>query len=238
MAAGPCAGAAQPGAPGCLWVGDIGRISADFPASSKHTFWLYRMPEPDVASAPNGTRLSVTGRFPFTVPDEIAREGRRPGGSSSSYDMEALMVHPQTGEIFVVTKGGNTAGLIRVLRYPMPLDSGVVKELEVVKTFQLPYSSDWNPATLVGRGNHLVTGADIHPAGNRFLLRTYGRIWEFRGSTFAGALADTRPDRLARPSGALDNQGEAVAYSADGTGYATLGEYSRTTTRSLCKFPL
>lgn len=240
MAAGPCDGRVDPAAPepGCLWVGDIGRVSADFPASTKNVFWLYRMAEPDVSASPNGTRLQVTGRFPFTLPDAIAEEGRLSGGSGTTYDMEALMVHPQTGEVFVVTKGKNTAGLIRILRYPMPMQPGVVQELEVVKTFQMPRSSDWNPATLAGQGNHLVTGADIHPDGNRFLLRTYGRIWEFRGRTFAEALASAAPVRLARPGGALDHQGEAVAYASDGSGYATLAEYSRTITRSVCWFPL
>jgi hypothetical protein len=235
MSAGPCEG---PGLGSCLWVGDIGRVSADFPAANKDVFWLYRMPEPDVDASPNGTRLAVTGRYPFTLPQEITDEGRLSGGSTASYDMEALMVHPQSGALYVVTKGANTAGLVRILHYPMPLEAGVVKELEVVRTVQMPHSSSWNPATLAGQGNHLVTGADIHPDGTRFLLRTYGRIWEFGGRTFEEALADPSPTRLTRAPGALDHQGEAVAYTAAGTGYATLGEYSATTTRNLWVAPL
>lgn len=117
MAVGPCNGSTGGN---CLWVGDIGRVCADFAASKKNTFWLYRMAEPDLGATANGSTLPVTGRFGFTVPASIANEGRKPGGGTASYDFEAMMVHPKTGDIYVVTKGDNTAGLIRILKYPMP----------------------------------------------------------------------------------------------------------------------
>jgi len=233
MGVGPCNG---PGSGDCIWVGDIGKQSADFSASKKNTFWIYRMTEPVLAPTANGAVLPVTGRFGFTLPSSITSEGRKYGGSVSTYDMEALMVHPQTGDIYVVTKGQNTAGLIRILKYPRPMVSGAVQQLQIVKTYQMPHSSDWNPATLAGQGNHLVTGGDIHPDGRRFALRTYGRIWEFRGSSFAAALASTAPVKLPKAGGSLDMQGEAFTYSTDGARYFTIGEKSASVTRSLVYF--
>lgn len=228
MAIGPCDGA---GSSRCVWVGDIGRLSADFPASSKNTFWLYRMAEPNIAYTANNTQLTVTGRFGFTLPDTVRNEGKKTGGSTSSYDMEALMVHPGTGDVYLVTKGQNSGGLIRVMKYPRPFSSSTVKKLETVKTFQMPRSPSWNPSTLSGQGYHLVTGGDIHPDGRRFVLRTYGPIWEFRGATFADALRSTSPVSLPNASGALDNQGEAVGYAPDGSHYYTIAEASSTITR-------
>lgn len=232
MAMGPCNG---PGSGNCIWVGDIGRVSADFPASAKKTFWLYRIAEPDIESTPDG-ELEVTGRFPFTVPAVVATEGKKKGGSTSSYDMEAMMVHPTTGEIFVVTKGANNGGLIRIMKYPGELAAGKPRQLTIVKTYQMPHSADWNPKTLRGRSNHLVTGGDIHPDGRRFILRTYTRIWELRGANWSAALASTSPVPLPRPSSSLEQQGEAVAYAHDGSRFFTLGEKSSKLTRNLVSF--
>ena len=233
IAIGPCQGA---GSASCRWVGDIGKRSADFPASQKTTFWLYRMAEPDVANVANGSTLPITGRFGFTVPAGIAAEGKRYGGSVTTYDFETLMVHPRTGDIYLVTKGQNTAGRIRILQLPQPLVNGAVQQLQVVTTFQMPHGPGWNPATLAGEGYHLVTGGDIHPDGRRFVLRTYGYLWEFRGSDFAAALASTSPVRLPKAGGTLDQQGEAFGYAPDGARYFTIGEKSPTITRSVVSF--
>ena len=146
------------------------------------------------------------------------------------------MVHPDTGDIYLVSKGGNTAGLIRVMRYPGPLSSGETKQLEVVATYQLPPSAAWNPTTGAGAGNHQVTGGDIRPGGTGFALRTYGRIWQFSGATFADALADPYPTQLKLPVPSLDQQGEAFAFSPDGSRYFTIGEKSSTLRRSIVYF--
>ena len=58
MAIGPCNGSYSGS---CVWVGDIGKLSADFSASNKNTFWLYRMAEPDIAKTASGSELPVTG---------------------------------------------------------------------------------------------------------------------------------------------------------------------------------
>lgn len=231
LAVGPCDG---PGSASCLWVGDIGHLSADFRAADKSTFWLYRIPEPDLARAPESARLSVTGIFPITVPAAVADESPAGGSRIRTYDLETLMVHPVTGEIYLVTKGQNTDGLVRVLRYPPIATAGVPRQLEVVTTIQIPHSPLWNPLTRVGEGFHLVTSGDIHPDGRRFLLRTYGQVLEFRGTDFASALT-AEPVGLPTPP-SVEIQGEAVAYSPDGASYYTLGERSRLVTRSLIRF--
>ncbi len=232
MAVGPCNG---PGSGTCWWVGDIGHLSNDFSASAKRTFWLYRIPEPDITTTANNTQLTVTGRYPFTVPASIANEGRI-AGSASTFDMETLMVHPKSGEIFVVTKGQNTGGKVYILKYPFPLTAGASREAKIVRTVQMPRAGSWNPTTLAGEGYHLVTGGDIHPDGRRFTLRTYGWIWEFRGSDWAAALAATAPVKLPKAGGDLDMQGEAFTYAPDGAKYFTIGEKTRTVTRYVVVF--
>lgn len=114
--------------------------------------------------------------------------------------------------------------------------NGAVTQLQVVKTYQMPHGPGWDPSTLAARGYHLVTGGDIHPDGRRYVLRTYGYIWEFRGSDFAAALASTAPVRLPKAGGSLDSQGEAIAYAPDGARYYTIGEKSKTVTRSVAYF--
>jgi hypothetical protein len=144
------------------------------------------------------------------------------------------MVHPTTGEIYLVTKGQNTAGLVRVLRYPPVLTPGVSRQLEVAASIQIPHSAAWNPRTGAGTAYHVVTGGDIHPDGRRFLLRTYGQVLEFRGNDWASAL-HARPVNLPVP-GPAELQGESIAYSPDGASYYTMGEKSTLLTRPLSRF--
>lgn len=69
-----------------------------------------------------------------------------------------------------------------------------------------------------------VTAASIHPAANRFLVRTPYMVWEYRGTpagSFGSAL-DADPVALTAPS--HEGQGESVEYAPDGSAYYTLGE--------------
>lgn len=63
----------------------------------------------------------------------------------------------------------------------------------------------------------------IHPCANRFLLRTYRAVYEYRapaGGAFETAFA-AAPVAL---TDTVEGQGESIEYEADGSGYFTMSE--------------
>lgn len=200
IATGPCPAGT------CIYMGDIGK-SSGHPPPEPTTFAVYRMKEPNLAAGQ--TSGSITGdRFPFQYPD-------------SAQNAEALLVHPTTGAIYVVTKNGTT-GISNVYKFPSPLPApGVMATLIKVASVQLPLGPDGNFRS--------VTAGAIHPCADRLLLRTYRAVYEYRATggfetAFAAApvtLTDT-----------VEGQGEAIEYDADGSGYFTMTE------RAAAPYPL
>jgi hypothetical protein len=194
VATGPCP------AGKCIYMGDIGRSSANFPTPPS-TFAVYRIPEPNIGAGQTSGDLTAE-KFPFQYPD-------------SPKDAEALMVHPTTGDIYVITK--SQSGLSKVYKFPKPLPApGTMTTLTFVANIQLPTKADdiW-----FGQ----ATAGAIHPCGSRFLLRTYRNVYEFRapaGSGFESAFTAT-PVVL---TNTVEGQGEAIEYEANGASYFTMSE--------------
>ncbi|MCK8504205.1 cell wall anchor protein [Myxococcus fulvus] len=195
IATGPCPSGS------CIFIGDIGKWSANFPPGGTPTsFTIYRVPEPDLANGQTSGGL-VAEAFPFVYPD-------------GAKDAESLMVHPTTGDIYVVTKDGGT-GKSGVYKFPRPLTPGVQATLIHVHTIQLPLNGDANFSA--------ATAAAIHPCADRFLLRTYRTVYEFRatpGLGFESAIFAT-PVTL---TDTTEGQGEAMEYEANGASYFTMSE--------------
>ncbi|MBI3948106.1 MAG: hypothetical protein HY321_19470 [Armatimonadetes bacterium] len=191
--------AAGPGPDGrpSLFIGDIGNN-----AHAREDLVVYCIPEPDLSGAGPEVRSEPARALPFRYPD-----GR--------FDAEALMAHPRTGALTIITKRAEeTTG---IYRFPKPLRPGERVTLERLGTLRLPVPSIW------GR---MVTAADIAPGGERCVLRTYLSIMEFRvapGRRLEDALAGEPAEVPAPP----ELQGEAIAYRADGEGLVTLGEGRR-----------
>jgi len=113
-----------------------------------------------------------------------------------SHDAETLMVHPCTGRVHIVTK---SAGQSAVYRFPAFPGADIV-ELEFVAF-----------AAIDGE----VTGGDFDADGDRVVLRTQSQISEW-------IVDPSRPndhwgDVPTTVGGAADLQGEAIAYSLDGS---------------------
>jgi hypothetical protein len=193
IATGPCPTGS------CFFAGDIG-TARDIPKPNG-TSSVVRVPEPKLKSGQ--TSGTLTGDyFPYTLP----------GGRKNA---EALMVHPGTGDIYVITKA--TSGVSEVYKFPNPLPApGTSSVLTKVATLTLPTKEgDLNYAE--------VTAASIHPTLNRFLVRTYRKVYEYRGTpggSFASALTGTRVEMTDTAEG----QGEAIEYARDGKAYFTLSE--------------
>lgn len=181
VAVGPCP------AGSCVYVADIGDNN-----KVRKSLVVHRFPEPKPLSG----HLTVTPEsFRFRYPD-------------GPHNAEALLVHPKTGEVAVVTKA--TFGAVSVYRFPSPLSADTEVVLEAV-------------GDVVGLDplSQLVTAGSVSPCGDRLLLRTYGHLYEYKvtGSVAAALLSAPRDVPVADEA-----QGEAVTYRADGKGYLTTSE--------------
>jgi hypothetical protein len=177
------AGFAPDGTP-VLWIADTGDN-----AGRRTDAALYRVPEPpvDPAVPAAGWPTAPAARFPLAFPD-----GPR--------DVEALLVHPATGEVVLVAKTWGAAEVFRV----RPA-AGEVALAEPAGTIDAP---GWGP---LGQ----VTGGAVSPDGSRLALCSYGGVAEWAiapGQGLAEALAG-EPRSVPAP---FLGQGEAVAYGPDG----------------------
>jgi hypothetical protein len=148
---------------------------------------------PEPPAPGNGT-IQVQA-LPFTYPD-------------GPHDAESLIID-RTGTPYVISK--TLASLGDVYRIE-GLSTGRTGRAVKVAELRAP-----------GDRDRFSTAADLHPDGERMLLRTYGHVWEYRapGATRVEDLLSATPVEV--PS-AGERQGEAVAYTLDGKGYLTGSE--------------
>jgi hypothetical protein len=186
IAAGPGPEAGTP----YLYIGDIGDNLA-----VRTSIVVYRVPEPE-PGASRGTTPSADV-LTLRYPDE-------------PHDAEALMVHPTSGDVYVIVKEPSPSVYVaRGLSV-----AGPARTMEKVATLA------------VGGATALtsVTGADISPDGTRVALCSYAEGFELvlpeGASDFDAVWAQpVRPlDLGPRP------QGEGIAYSSDGRGIVTTSE--------------
>lgn len=188
ISVGPCP------AGSCVYVGDTGDNKVD-----RTQYVLYRVTEPATLPSDGGV-VTVTSyeSFPFVYPD-------------GPHNAETLMVHPQTGRVFVVLK--ETGVPAPVYEMPLPLQKDTVVTLQQVGTLAIP------PA------EGLVTDGAFHPCGDRALIRTTGATGLFELTRLTGG---TVPSIFgSTPVGvpvAAEPQGEAVTWALDGRSYFTASE--------------
>lgn len=184
LAVGPCPEGS------CVYLGDIGDNDS---ARAEPT--IYRVAEPPTTA---GEDVDLPWEaLPFRYPDGM-------------HNAETLLVHPTTGDLYVVTKVPSGPSGVYVLRAPHA--PGVVRTAERVASLELPAD-----------GGQLVTGGDLHPCADRLLLRTYIRLYEYErpaGAPFE-ALFTARPRVVAFLA---ERQGEAAGWRVDGRGYVTVSE--------------
>ncbi|MGY1632932.1 hypothetical protein ACI784_14615 [Geodermatophilus sp. SYSU D01186] len=181
----------------------------------------------DLALAADGTVwLADTGDNQGTR-DTVALLALRPDGSTAVYrlsypegarDVEALLLAPD-GMPYLVSK--EVLGASKVYRPVTALvESGTVALTEVGGVEFTLTGTTGGP---VGRaGQLMVTGGAVSADGSHVALRTYtdAYVWPLSGSDVAGALAG-EPVRMALPDAP---QGEAISFTADGSGVLVAGE--------------
>ncbi len=188
ISVGPCP------AGSCVYVGDTGDNKTD-----RTQYVIYRVAEP--ATLPSdGSVVTLTSyeSFPFVYPD-------------GPHNAETLMVHPQTGRVFIVLKEPGLPA--PVYEMPLPLQKDVVVTLQQVATLAIP------PA------EGLVTDGAFHPCGDRALIRTTGATGLFELTRLTGGTVPSvfgaTPVRVPVAS---EPQGEAVTWALDGRSYFTASE--------------
>jgi hypothetical protein len=176
-----------------LYIGDIGDNTA-----SRSSVVVYRIPEPSGETTAPATELVLT------YPD-------------GPHDAETLMIHPKTGDLYIVSKGSDP--VVYVARAPV----GPSTTMKVAGKAKVP-------GLLPG-----PTGGDISPNGRRVVLSLYTGAVEYvspPGRRF-DAIWRTEPDGIDLPVVA---QREAIAYTLDGRSIVTTSEGRRApihrTTRS------
>lgn len=187
LAVGPCAPDAVDS---CIYLADIGDN-----LRRRGEVRVHRLAEPETLER-DGARTVETFTFRY---------------SDGARDAEALVVHPRSAELSVISKEPGTLGAL----YPLGLFvAGETREAPRGPTLSLARGEDGQ-----------VTGADLHPSGERLLVRTYGHAYEARLAEAPDTRALAEVPLVEVPSGAQP-QSEAIAYFADGEGYLLGTEWS------------
>ncbi|MET8227974.1 WD40 repeat domain-containing protein [Streptomyces sp. NPDC005301] len=163
-----------------IWVGDIGD---NFGGRWDHV-WLYRLPEPKKLADQTVRATQYVVKY---------ADGPR--------DAEAMMVHPKTGRVYIVSKNEDGGGLYEA---PARLSASGTNVFRRIADIGL-----W------------TTDGAFSPDGRQLAVRGYlgGIAYRWNGG---------KPERQARLDVPLQGQGESVTYTADGSEllYGTEGERS------------
>lgn len=180
-----------------LYLGDIGNN-----ARGRGELVIYRVKEPQISA----TDKSANNK---NAPPTAAAEAIEITYPEMRHDAETLLVHPQTGDIYVLTK--RLSGASGVYRLPANYATDKTNTLEKIADFTVPAVP-----------NGFLTGGDISPDGKRVVICDYFNAYEITLPAEAKNFAEIwRQKPVVIPLGERQ-QGEAVCYGADGnTIYAT-----------------
>jgi hypothetical protein len=178
-----------------VYVADIGDNKD---RRTDHT--IYRIPEPQTGSASAG-KDNVTDNA----------EAIKFRYADTNHNAETMMVHPTTGSIYVLTK--RTDGPSGVYKITSTVGSDGVFTADKIAEISVPNIP-----------NGLLTGGDIAPDATRAVICDYSGGYELRlrpGDANFDDVWKQKPEPV--DLGKLD-QGEAIAYSADGNSIIATSE--------------
>ena len=170
---------------------------------------ILRVPEPilelDTSSGPWSLSATVVEVISLEYPDR-------------QHDAETLLVDPLDGSVHVVSKEKKSANVYRI-EFD---DHGIP-----LPTLRHILSLD------VDR----VSAGDISPDGSTIILRKEDRGWLWRRSpeTSLAETLDSQPEVIPVRTDSQNDNGEAIGFTADGSGYWTISEGRNET---ICLFQL
>jgi hypothetical protein len=174
-----------------LYIGDIGDNGF-----RRSDIDIYRVIEPNVTPADARTDKK---RAAPTQPAEIIQL-RYPDGS---HNAEALLVHPKSGDLYIVTK--EVFGNPQVFQAKAPLNGSQPVTMKAAGVLKIP-----------GLFGGAITDGSISPDGARVIICDYNRGYELVLASAAAAFDSIWKQPLSAVSLGSRKQGEAVTYSPDG----------------------
>jgi hypothetical protein len=185
-----------------LYIGDIGDND-----SNRSEVVVYRIPEPAVNAAAAGS----TKKQPRVTEAAEAIRLRYPDGS---HDAETLLVHPVTGDLYIITK----ILLARPVVYKASAPLATTGANSLVRLAELSV-----PSILGG----ILTGGDISPNGRRVALCDYLQGYELILPPESRSFDDIWKQRMSTIDLGTRKQGEAIAYRLDGRALLATSEGKR-----------
>ncbi len=210
LAVGPC----EPwGEQSCIYIGDTGNNSFN-----RKNLRVLSVVEPDVSdvTSPSETNIKVDILHTWQVKYPESSES----ADLANPDSESIMVKPGSGDVYIVSK--HSEGGIQRL-YQMTRGGEHAGELTLLASYN-KFNCDSCALFLVLQALfNATTGADFSPDGQRFLVRTYGLIYEYDLTAYNNDIAEA----FAHPAQRFETrelQGESVTYDTDGKSIITAGE--------------
>jgi hypothetical protein len=174
-----------------LYIGDIGDNN-----EARSEIVVYRVAEPDLKTAGKGS----SKRTPGTTELAEAIRLRYPDGK---HDAESLLVHPATGNLYIVTKVAFANPV--VYQAIAPLTAGRAITLKRVGEIHVP--------SLFGGA---LTGGSVSPDGRRVALCDYFQGYELVLPDGSNNFDDIWKQRMTGFDLGKREQGEGIAYRLDG----------------------
>jgi hypothetical protein len=166
-----------------LYIGEIGNNKR-----TRSEMTIYKVAEPKVSDADKDSSIKKPSKtesaeaIKFTYPD-------------GNYDSETLMIHPKTGDIYVLTK--SLVGASEVFK--------IGKKTEKIADFSVP-----------ALPNGLLTGGEISPDGKRIIICDYFNAYEIILPKDAKNFDEIWKEKPLIIELGERKQGEAICYTFDG----------------------
>lgn len=174
-----------------LFIGEIGNN-----ARERGEFTVYRVKEPKISDADkdstkkNPSATENAESIKFTYPD-------------IRHDAETLMIHPQTGDIYILTKRvSDSAGVYKLKSNFDPNKTNTLEKIADISVPAIP--------------NGLLTGGDISPDGKRVAVCDYFNGYELVLPQNAKNFDEIWKQKPEIVELGKREQGEAICYTADG----------------------
>jgi hypothetical protein len=182
-----------------LYIGDIGDNSA-----KRSEIVVYRIPEPDLKTA---NRTSSKSR-PLATENADAIRLTYPDGK---HDAEALLVHPSTGNLYIVTK----------VVFANPVVYEALAPVNTAKPTMLRRIGEVRVPSLFGGA---ITGGSVSPDGRRVALCDYFQGYEMVLPESSGNFNDIWKQTMTGFDLGKRKQGESIAYRLDGNALLATSE--------------
>ncbi len=194
-----------------LYLADIGDNAAQ-----RSEIDVYRVPEPRVTKGDTPTTNALTG-----VEKLVLRYPDHP------HDAETFMVDWMNHDLLIITKelAGNVSGVFRAHPDVTPDVPEVLEQIATIDFSSLTLAATPGPdAPALARALPLLpTGGDMSRDASVIAIRTYGAVWVWARLPDA-TMADVFATKPCEAPSIAEQQGEAIAFEPDGSGYVTTSE--------------